>query len=108
MGGLSLLPSLQRAVGSVAPDVTLTNTGSVKTSLDNYSYAQPRFGLLTLAIFGGLGLVLVAIGVLSVMSYSVSLRTHEIGIRMALGAHRRTILQTALWEGLRLSRPASF
>jgi putative ABC transport system permease protein len=102
MGGLSLLPSVQRAVSSVAPDVALTNTGSIKTLLNSSAYAQPRFGLLTLAIFAGLGLVLVAIGVFSVMSYSISLRKHEIGIRMALGASRSTVLQTALLEGLRL------
>jgi putative ABC transport system permease protein len=102
LGALSILPSVQRAVWSVAPDVALTNTGSVETFLDNYSYAQPRFGLLTLTIFAGLGLALVAIGVFCVMSYAVSLRTHEIGIRMALGAPRGTILQTALLEGLRL------
>jgi ABC-type antimicrobial peptide transport system permease subunit len=102
MGGLSLLPSVRRAVWSIAPDIAITNAGSVKTFLDDYSYAQPRFGLLMLAIFAGLGLALVAIGVFSVMSYAVSLRTNEIGIRMTLGARRSTILQTALLEGIRL------
>ncbi len=101
LGGLSLMPSVQRAVWSVAPDITLTNTGSVKTSLDDSSYAQPRFGLFTLGIFAGLGLAFVAIGIFSVMSYSVSLGTHEIGIRMALGASRGTILHASLRTGLR-------
>jgi putative ABC transport system permease protein len=70
--------------------------------LNDYANAQPRFGLLTLGIFAGLGMALVAIGIFSVLSYSVSLRTHEFGIRMALGASRSTILRTALLEGLRL------
>jgi putative ABC transport system permease protein len=99
----SILPSLRRAVWSVAPGVALTDVGSVKTSLEDHAYAQPRFALCTLAIFGGLGLVLVIVGVFCVMSYSLSLRVHEIGIRMALGAERRDVLRMVITQGMKLA-----
>jgi putative ABC transport system permease protein len=99
----SILPSLRRAIGAVAPGVALTDVGSVKTSLEDYAYAQPRFGLFTLAIFGVLGLMLVIVGVFCVMSYSLTLRTHEIGIRMALGAEESDVLRMVIGQGLRLA-----
>ena len=63
--------------------------------------AAPEFGLVLLAVFAGIGLVLSAIGVFSVMSYSVSLQTHDIGIRMALGAQPRGVLDMIMLKGLR-------
>jgi putative ABC transport system permease protein len=99
----SIMPSLRRAVWSAAPGVALTDVGSVKTSLEDNDYSQPRFALFTLGIFGGLGLVLVVVGVFCVMSYSLSLRTHEFGIRMALGAEKRDVLKMVIGQGLKLA-----
>lgn len=99
----SILPSLRRAVWSVAPDVALTEVGTVLASLNDQAYAQPRFGLFTLAVFATIGLALAAIGILGVMGYSVSQRTHEIGICMALGAERRDVLKMVVGEGLKLA-----
>jgi putative ABC transport system permease protein len=83
-------------------NVALTLTGSLESYLKRFSYSQPEFGLVALGIFAGIGLTLVIIGVFSVMAYSVSLQTRDIGIRMALGAGRSTILQMIMTKGLRL------
>src|SRR5262245_34553410 len=63
------------------------------------SFAQPRFSLILLSIFAGLGLLMVSVVVYSVMNYAFSLRAHEIGIRMALGAGRSDILLMVLRSG---------
>jgi predicted permease len=66
------------------------------------SMAERRFALEILAIFAGVALLLAAIGIYGVMSYTFSRRIHEIGIRVALGAQRIDILRMALGEGIRL------
>jgi len=99
---LSLLPSVQREIWTVDSGVPLTFTGTLDGYIKQFSYDGPQFGLVTLGIFAGIGLVLVIIGVFSVMAYSVSLQTHEIGIRMALGAQQRDILKMVLLKGLAL------
>jgi predicted permease len=98
----STLESIRQVVASVDPNVALINPGTVETQLENTYYAQPRFILLTLGTIATVGLVLVVIGVFSVMAYTVSLRTHEIGIRMALGAQQQKILSMVLSKGMRL------
>jgi predicted permease len=70
--------------------------------LQKNTYATPEFGLLTSAPLAGIALLLVAIGVFSVMAYTVSLQTHEIGIRMALGAQQTSVLKMILAKGARL------
>src|SRR5262249_2630920 len=83
------------------PDVRIAKSGTVDGELREY-YRGPQFELITLAAFGCVGLVLVIVGVSSVMAYSVSLRTHEIGVRMAIGAQRSNILNLVVGGGLRL------
>jgi putative ABC transport system permease protein len=99
---MSMLMLVRREIWSVDKNVALTLTGTLEGYLQQFSYAGPKFGLILLSVFATVGLVLVAIGVFSVMAYSVSLQTHEIGIRMALGAPTSNVLKMILRKGLRL------
>jgi ABC-type antimicrobial peptide transport system permease subunit len=67
------------------------------------STARESFNMMLLTIFGGVALVLAAIGIYGLMAYSVQQRTQEMGIRMALGADRATIRKLVVWHGMRLA-----
>jgi len=97
----AVLGSMAKEVQSVDPGVAIGISGTLEASLREF-YRGPQFELVTLTAFSVIGLVLVVIGVFSVMGYSVSLQTHEIGIRVALGAQQRNILRLVLFNGLRL------
>src|SRR5262249_2844921 len=99
---LSLLNNLRREIRAVDPSVPLTLTGSLEDLLKRYSYAEPRFGLVLMSVFASVGLALVAMGVFSVIAYTVARRTHEFGIRMAVGAGTADVTRMVLWMGLKL------
>jgi putative ABC transport system permease protein len=101
-GSASLLKEVQRAVWSVNPDLPIADVRTVKEIYDR-SMARTSFALVMLTIAAGMALLLGIVGIYGVISYSVSQRTREIGIRMALGAPQRTVRQMFVREGLLLT-----
>ncbi|MGO9640474.1 MAG: ABC transporter permease [Candidatus Acidiferrales bacterium] len=97
-----LLNSVRQQIWAVDRNIAIAENGSVEGYLKQYSYSGPRFALILLGIFAGVGLVLVGLGVYSVTAYTVTRQTHEIGIRMALGAGRSDVLRLVMWMGLQL------
>jgi len=80
----------------------VTGVMTLDTVLRDEQYARPRFNLVLLATFAVIGLILAVVGVYGVMSSAVAQERQEIGLRMALGAERRTIVQMVLTRGVRL------
>jgi putative ABC transport system permease protein len=99
---LSMIKVVHETIRSVDRGVSLTDTSTLETYLRQYDYAAPEFGLVTLGSFAGIGLLIVTVGIFGVMAYTVSLRVHEIGIRMALGAQQNSILKMILAKGVRM------
>jgi predicted permease len=98
---MSLASSIRNAIWAVDKDQTVADIDTMDHIVSE-AIARQRFSMLLLGIFAGLALVLAAVGIYGVMSYSVAQRTHEIGIRMALGARRADVLQMTIKQGLKL------
>ncbi len=97
-----LLREVQQAVASVNPNLPLADVKTLQSIYD-LSLARTSFTMLLLAIAGGMALLLGVVGIYGVISYSVSQRTREIGIRLALGAPLRNVTAMFVRHGLVLS-----
>jgi putative ABC transport system permease protein len=99
---MALMNEVQQAVWATDPGVALAYPDALEHAISQGLYAGPRFALLLMIIFGSVGLILVTVGVYSVLAYTTAQKTHEIGIRMALGAERANVLRLVIIEGFRL------
>jgi putative ABC transport system permease protein len=97
-----VVEQIRRKVWETDPGAALFENRTVRDLLKSRVYAEPGFFFLLLSVFACVGLLLVTTGVYGVLSYAISQQTHEIGIRMALGAHPADVFNLVLRLGLRL------
>jgi ABC-type antimicrobial peptide transport system permease subunit len=96
-----LTPELERIIANLAPGLPVFDVKTMSDALNTWlALLSYKVGAVLATIFGALGLVLAVVGVYGVLSYAAGQKTHEIGVRMALGADPRDILKMVFGQGL--------
>jgi putative ABC transport system permease protein len=98
----AVVPSIRTQLAQIDKDQPMANIATMEEILAD-SVTEPRLESLLLGLFGGLGLALATVGIYGVTSYSVTQRTHEFGIRMALGATHSDVLKMVVKQGMKLA-----
>ena len=98
----AIISSVQRAVWTIDPNQPIADVKTMEQIVSD-SVAQPRFNMFLMGMFGVLALLLAVVGIYGLLSYAVTQRKQELGIRMALGANRVDVLKLVLRQGMTLA-----